>query len=173
MGFSAIPAVCVDATPFDLTQGTPAGGTYSGPGITTSPEFDPATAGPGTHTITYAYTDGNGCANSITQTVTVNALPAPVITGPVESCLGESGVFSTPLNANYSYSWSITGASAGSALDTNEVTVDFGTAGTATIQVTETNDITGCIGTSTVLSVTVYDKPTIEEIQSDSKLTRR
>jgi len=67
--------VCVDETPFDLTQGSPSGGDYSGPGITTSPEFDPSVAGTGTHTITYTYTDGNNCTNTDNENITVNPLP--------------------------------------------------------------------------------------------------
>jgi len=71
--FAAVPAVCINAPAFNLTQGSPVGGTYSGTGITASPSFDPSAAGVGTHTITYTYTDGNGCTNSTTQSVTVNA----------------------------------------------------------------------------------------------------
>src|SRR5690606_25359489 len=47
--------VCVNATPVTLA-GTPAGGVFSGPGVTGT-TFDPATAGVGSHTITYDYTD--------------------------------------------------------------------------------------------------------------------
>ena len=74
--FAAIPAVCADAPAFDLTQGSPVVGLYSGPGITTSPQFDPSAAGDGTHTITYTYTDGNSCTNSATQDITVVPLPS-------------------------------------------------------------------------------------------------
>lgn len=51
--------------------GLPAGGTYSGAGITTSPNFNPSTAGIGNHAITYSYTDNNSCSASATQTLTV------------------------------------------------------------------------------------------------------
>ncbi|MBK8969772.1 MAG: HYR domain-containing protein [Lewinellaceae bacterium] len=67
-------AVCVDATPFALSGATPIGGTYSGTGVTAG-TFDPSAAGVGPHVITYSYTDGNGCTNSCTYTITVNALP--------------------------------------------------------------------------------------------------
>tara|TARA_B100000508_G_scaffold140085_2_gene140030 strand:+ start:39888 stop:42533 length:2646 start_codon:yes stop_codon:yes gene_type:complete len=60
---------CVDYDPIQL-NGNPTGGTYSGPGVTGN-EFDPQTAGVGSHTITYTYQDGNGCENSATQTITV------------------------------------------------------------------------------------------------------
>src|SRR5690554_7027845 len=51
--------------------GTPADGTFSGNGVSNN-EFDPATAGVGTHTVTYTYADGNGCENTATLTVTVD-----------------------------------------------------------------------------------------------------
>ncbi|MFN7013690.1 MAG: T9SS type A sorting domain-containing protein, partial [Bacteroidia bacterium] len=50
--------------------GYPAGGTFSGPGVGGN-IFDPATAGVGTHTITYSFTDANGCSGIVTQQVTV------------------------------------------------------------------------------------------------------
>ena len=148
------------------------GGTYSGTGVT-GVNFSPATAGVGTHTITYTYTDGNSCENTATTNIVVNALPTPGISGPIESCLGGSGVFTTALIANHSYTWIISGATASSAIDTNILTIDFDTAGTATVQVLETNDLTGCTATSLVYNITVYDEPTIGEIESNTKLTRR
>lgn len=64
-----------------LSGGMPAGGTYSGPGVTDN-NFDPAAAGVGTHAITYTYTDGNGCMASASGEVTVEAnCEAPVING--------------------------------------------------------------------------------------------
>ncbi|MCR9174001.1 MAG: M43 family zinc metalloprotease [bacterium] len=71
VSLGALNQVC-DYTPsFTLSGGTPAGGTYSGPGVTGG-DFDPATAGLGTHTITYEYTDGNGCTNTATQDILVD-----------------------------------------------------------------------------------------------------
>jgi PKD repeat protein len=64
---------CEQNTPFALTQGSPAGGTYSGPGVSNG-LFDPAAAGIGTHNITYTI-DNNGCSNQITAAITVTAAP--------------------------------------------------------------------------------------------------
>jgi len=86
--FDAVPSVCVDGPVFDITQGLPAGGTYSGPGITVSPSFDPGTAGAGIHTITYTYTDGNGCTNSATQDIMVHQLPTVTFEAIPLSCVG-------------------------------------------------------------------------------------
>lgn len=51
-------------------SGTPTGGTFSGTAVSGS-TFNAGTAGAGTYTITYGYTDGNGCANSATGTMVV------------------------------------------------------------------------------------------------------
>ena len=79
----AVPAVsftpvntttlCVQAGGVNLGGGSPAGGTYMGPGVTNG-VFNPATAGIGTHTITYTVGSGN-CTASATTTYTVTAAP--------------------------------------------------------------------------------------------------
>lgn len=69
---SSFSTVCDNDPSFALTGGTPAGGTYSGTGVSGG-DFDPSTAGSGTHTITYTYTDGNGCSSSQSQPITVDA----------------------------------------------------------------------------------------------------
>ncbi|MEZ5081988.1 MAG: choice-of-anchor J domain-containing protein [Bacteroidales bacterium] len=56
---------------FELTGGAPAGGEYSGPGVDNG-WFDPGIAGPGTHTITYTYTDANLCENFAEETILVD-----------------------------------------------------------------------------------------------------
>jgi len=68
-------AVCEDAEAFVLTGGLPAGGVYSGIGVTDG-MFDPALAGVGTFEITYSYTDENGCSNFAVASITLNELPA-------------------------------------------------------------------------------------------------
>ncbi len=65
-------AVCVDDANVALTSGSPAGGTYSGPGVSGA-SLDPTTAGAGTHTIVYSYTDSSGCSGSDSSTIVVNA----------------------------------------------------------------------------------------------------
>ncbi|NEM97525.1 Ig-like domain-containing protein [Pontibacter burrus] len=62
--------VCTQDEALTLTNGQPTGGTYSGPGVENG-IFNPATAGPGTHTITYTYAEGGNCSVSATQTIVV------------------------------------------------------------------------------------------------------
>ena len=62
--------VCVNANSETL-NGSPSGGTYTGTGVSGN-VFNPTTAGAGTHTLMYVYTDGNGCSNNDTTTVQVD-----------------------------------------------------------------------------------------------------
>lgn len=55
---------------FELSGGLPLGGTYTGIGVTGG-FFDASVAGIGIHTITYTYTDANGCENFATQIIEV------------------------------------------------------------------------------------------------------
>ncbi|MEO8151157.1 MAG: PQQ-dependent sugar dehydrogenase [Bacteroidia bacterium] len=55
-------------------NGTPAGGTFSGPGVTGN-IFNPAVAGPGLHAITYTYSQGS-CFAVAQSTTTVSACTA-------------------------------------------------------------------------------------------------
>lgn len=83
---NALPAIecpgdftlCVDDEPYELS-GT---GVYEGSGVEETDggyEFNPASAGPGTHEITYTVTDTEtGCTNSCTFTITVK----PVVVCP-------------------------------------------------------------------------------------------
>ena len=64
--------VCLADGAGTLSGGSPAGGSYSGPGVSGG-NFTPATAGLGTHTITYTFTDVNGCTNIATQNIVVDA----------------------------------------------------------------------------------------------------
>jgi PKD repeat protein len=63
--------ICINNPTFPLSAGNPAGGTYSGRGVSGN-MFSAVTAGTGTDTITYAYTDLNGCKGMTTQIIHVN-----------------------------------------------------------------------------------------------------
>lgn len=99
---------CVDASPATLS-GTPSTGTgtFTGPG-TSGSTFDPASAGSGTHTITYTHV-GTYCTVYESKTVTVNALPTVTnTTATTEVC--EDGAAVT-LSGNFSPAGSFTGTS--------------------------------------------------------------
>lgn len=64
--------VCSNNGAVTLTGGSPAGGAYSGTGVSGG-LFDPSV---GTQTITYTYTDVYSCVHTSSQTFTVNTAPA-------------------------------------------------------------------------------------------------
>ncbi len=107
------------------------------------------------------------------MTVTVNPNPTPTITGPDEVCLPGPAIFSTEVNAVYTYSWTITGGSASGSTTSDQLSVDYSVAGSGTVQVTVTDTVTGCSGTSAVQNIEIYDQPEIFEIQSNHNLLRR
>lgn len=86
------PSYCINSAVSVLTA-MPAGGTFSGPGITGN-IFDPALAGEGgPYSITYTYTDISGCSNSATEVVIVNSIPVTGFTGlPAGVCLNEAAI---------------------------------------------------------------------------------
>ncbi|MCF8296180.1 MAG: lamin tail domain-containing protein [Saprospiraceae bacterium] len=102
--FPALSDICVDASALTLNTATPAGGTYSGLGVSAG-TFNPAIAGVGTHSITYAYADVHGCIDSTTQTITVN--PLPVLTlGTLSDVCYDAPLFAltfatSPTGGNY------------------------------------------------------------------------
>jgi len=71
VNFAQIPDMCLNWPQQELTEGSPAGGLYSGPGVSNG-WFYPTVAGVGTHLLTYKYTDGNGCENQASQTIYVD-----------------------------------------------------------------------------------------------------
>ncbi|QNH61823.1 gliding motility-associated C-terminal domain-containing protein [Hymenobacter sediminicola] len=72
VAITPVPPKCVTSGSVNMVA-TPAGGTFSGPGISGN-VFNPATAGIGTHTLVYLVSDTLGCGVG-TQTVVVSQLP--------------------------------------------------------------------------------------------------
>jgi 2',3'-cyclic-nucleotide 2'-phosphodiesterase (5'-nucleotidase family) len=64
---------------FTAAAPTPAGGTFSGPGVSGN-TFDPAVVAAGVHSITYSYTDSFGATQSATFNITVSAAPTISVT---------------------------------------------------------------------------------------------
>jgi gliding motility-associated-like protein len=72
-------SVCVEDPAFELNNGSPAGGVYSGPGVEFAGgvyTFSPELAGVETHTISYTVTNTTtGCDTTVQASITVNPLP--------------------------------------------------------------------------------------------------
>ncbi|RYE17489.1 MAG: hypothetical protein EOP51_23800, partial [Sphingobacteriales bacterium] len=81
---NAVPSnLCVSEGPIQLS-GSPAGGTFSGNGVTGT-TFDPTAAGIGSHTITYTVVQGI-CSGTATTTIVVDTLPGPPNVSNVTTC---------------------------------------------------------------------------------------
>ena len=68
---SALGTVCVNAPSYTLTGGSPAGGTFSGNGVSVGNIFNPSIAGAGTFPIVYTYHYGS-CSKTASSTITVS-----------------------------------------------------------------------------------------------------
>lgn len=71
---------------FLLNQGYPTGGSYSGTGVSGT-NFDASSAGVGSHSITYTYTDGDGCSNNTSRNIFVTAIPVAPTATDKECCV--------------------------------------------------------------------------------------
>lgn len=87
------PAVSVDNA--SVTNGVTGNGVYSGPGTSAAGMFDPAVAGPGTHTITYTFTSTGGCTQTISSNIEVYPRPVASFTADMDICLNESATLSS------------------------------------------------------------------------------
>ncbi len=104
VSLSAITAVCVTNPPFALTGGSPSGGTYTGTGVSGG-TFTPATAGVGTHPITYTVTNSNSCTDSAAQNASVFSGSGPVsISAPDSMCTNEAAITLTATISGGSFS---------------------------------------------------------------------
>ncbi|MDQ3048967.1 MAG: gliding motility-associated C-terminal domain-containing protein, partial [Bacteroidota bacterium] len=142
---TAQPPLCTTSSPVNLTAAQ-AGGTWSGTGITNAATgtFNPATAGAGTHTITY--TIGGACGNTDTETITVIAQPNATITNVAPVCSGSAAFNMTAATSGGTWTGTgITNAAAG--------TFDPVISGPGTFTITYT--ISGTCGNSDTALVTV------------------
>ena len=149
--FTNPPNKCIDQPAFTLTTAIPAGGTYSGTGVSSN-QFNPGVAGVGVHTLTYTYTNVNGCTNSNTATITVNALPAVSLAAFSGVCISAAAFPVSGGLPNGGF-YSGTGVSGGN--------FNPGTAGVGTHTISYTyTDGNGCTGT-TSNTIQVFALPTV------------
>jgi len=139
---------------------TVTGGTIAGGAGTNSITVDWGTPGAGTVDLTVV--DGNGCSGSLsaTESVTINANPSPTLTVTSTSvCDGATGVVYTTQTGFTTYTWTVTGGTITSGAGTNSITVDWGTPGAGTVDLTVV-DVNGCSGSlSATESVTINTNP--------------
>lgn len=151
--FTPVGNVCDNESPVALTA-SPAGGTFSGSTGVSGSTFDPAGLTAGSITLTYNYTDGNGCSGSATSTFTLNAAPTASLAAFTDVCLQDPSFGLTGgLPAGGTYSG--TGVSGGN--------FDPATAGAGTQTITYTVTENGC-SDAVSQSIIVEDCAGIEEM---------
>ncbi|MCE3295337.1 MAG: domain containing protein [Crocinitomicaceae bacterium] len=150
---------CVDDDPYTITAITPAGGTWSGPGISAAGLFDPAAAGAGVHTLTYTFVDpGTSCIYSDDILATVNALPVVNAGADVSLCNQPIANTLTPVTPPNGV-WSGTGIT--------DPDGEFTPSGTGSFEIHYSfTDGNGCFNEDTII-VTVID-PTNADAGDDS-----
>ncbi|WP_430403518.1 PKD domain-containing protein [Fluviicola sp.] len=143
------PAI-TPAGPFCISSGSTQliaadmGGTWSGPGVSATGMFNPATAGLGTHTINYSV-GAAPCNSASSTTITVNSA---TVTPPAAQTICSGGSATLTASGAGTYTWSpSTGLSA-----TTGATVTASPASTTTYTVT--GNTAGCTSSGTV-TVTV------------------
>jgi hypothetical protein len=146
--------VCDNMVPFTLGGGSPAGGVYSGVGVTGS-DFDPAV---GTQTISYTLGGGTSCESIASEVLTVNVAPTVGLTlNPATVCVNYVAYALTggsPAGGVYSG----TGVSAGN--------FNPSVAGVGSASITyDYTDINGCNSIANA-SITIDDCASVEELKN-------
>jgi len=151
----AIGPFCVYDANATLTA-TPAGGTFSGLGVTGN-QLDPTQA-VGTNNVSYTYTQ-SGCAFTSFTTITVYPQPEVLAITPndefIQICEGDSVVstYAATVNAPGITEWTLLS----NVTQSPTLTVSWTNAGMYTIQATHTVD--GCVSQPTTTTVTVSRCP--------------
>ncbi|MGC1391256.1 MAG: DUF2341 domain-containing protein, partial [Bacteroidales bacterium] len=151
-----LASVGVCATTYTLDQGTPTGGTYSGPGVTGT-NFNASVAGVGTKTINYSYTNGGGCTNSANENIIVTAVPTPPVASNQVCCISNIvDLVAAGTNLRWYTDPALTVlAGTGTPFATGRTA-----AGVYTYYVTQT--LNGCESTATTVTLTVFSGITID-----------
>lgn len=145
-----VDPICLDASTtsvdLDATITGGAGGgteTWSGTGITDSDNgiFDPNTAGPGDHTITINYQEGN-CNYNQSLTITVNEQPTATFTAESPICITSTStvLYTGSAAAGATYDWDFDGGTATPGTGPGPHEVEWATAGTKTISLVVTEN---------------------------------
>lgn len=148
--------VCENESAFQLTQGSPAGGVYSGPGVSNG-VFDPAIAGDGTHTIRYDWTSGADCEGFATNTIRVLEVEPLVVYQETEVC--ENGIpfvldAVSPTNGEYSGTNVINGEFDPNGLSPGDYSINY-----------KYISLLGCRDSAEV-PIRVKEKPTVNQIDT-------
>ena len=151
--FSGLDSVyCTNTKSVTLT-GFPAGGTFSGSGVTGN-TFSPSSVNAGVYTITYSVTSSNGCGGSYnSSTVVNNAITVSVSGLSSILCTNSPNILLTPSSSSSGGKFSAPDAPNAIIEGTNGTTFSPSIAGVGknTIYYTYTNSL-GCSGIDTLVT---------------------
>ena len=82
--FASIASSCIGYAQFNLTQGMPVGGVYSGNHVILGRVYQPVMTA--VDTLNYTFVDSNKCSDSAVSIITVNSLPVMGITKQADIC---------------------------------------------------------------------------------------
>ncbi|MFP4369258.1 MAG: choice-of-anchor D domain-containing protein [Candidatus Kapaibacterium sp.] len=109
----------------------------------------------------YVTETSNECSATDTIEIQIHPYPEPVINGDNSVCANAGGViYSTQNNPGSTYSWSVQGGTIEGANNTSQVTVNWGSAGTGVLEVTETSNECSKTASYTV-TINPYPEPVI------------
>ncbi len=149
VNFPDLADVCANDAAVALNTGTPAGGSYFGIGVSNN-TFIPADAGAGTYSITYTYTDNNGCTNENDGSIHVHSTPNVTLTHVNDLCPYDAPV---TLDGNHS-----SGTYFGTGVSGDEFDPSIGP-GTYVISYSYTGS-NGCSDTASI-NITVNNVPSV------------
>ncbi len=163
---------CASAAPVQLTA-VNSGGTWSGPGVSSTGMFNPATAGIGTHTINYAIGSAP-CVGSGSTTITVSPMPAVNAVPNQTLCANTSTTainFTGTAGATYNWTNSNTAIGLGASGSGNipSFTATNATGAPITSTITVTPSLNGCTGTPITFTITVNPLPTVNAVTSQTR----
>ncbi|RAJ77441.1 gliding motility-associated-like protein [Chitinophaga dinghuensis] len=164
LAYAALTAICenvkgtVKVDKGTVLNGVTGNGYYRGPGVDATGNMTPATAGPGTHTIWYVFTTTDGCADSISTTIVVNAKPAAAFT-IADVCLGQPvNIYPQPDPNVVSWSWDFGNKTTATYTNGNRFTFNYTQDSTWKVALV-TRSTQGCSSDTLIHPVTVHPLP--------------
>ena len=142
---STLADVCADENNVIITGATPAGGNWSGNGVSSN-LFNATNAGSGSHYLTYTYTDANGCSDFDSTIQLVNALPVLNVTGfDADYCANADNdtLSATPAGGTFF----------GMGMTANVFDPSVLNAGSVSVMYMYTDAITGCFNSESVTTI--------------------
>jgi len=151
------------------TWSAPGGTVLNGAGTPTPTFSYPAS---GSYQITLTVANVEGTTDSTTQTVSVNVLQPPVVSG-ISVASNSNGVVALSTSASNSptsYSWSTPGGTITSGAGTASPTITYTTSGTQTVTVTATNAAGTSPPVSNTFTTTIAAPPVITNLAGSNTL---